>query len=882
MSSLGSESVLYDSDGSPLAVDNGVAIPADTPMLILGGSDGTNSRYIRIDSDGYQLMVGVGTSGSPAGGIITIQGDPSGTPLPISGNITASNASVSDNDLAIPAFSTLIGGSDGTNLRPLRAFDLDTGGGQQWILGVGLRKAAGGGSVEFGTSSDPIRIDPTGTTTQPISGTVTANQGGSWTVSGTGNFTVVQPTASNLRAQLASESTIGNAITSTAVLVGGSDGTNLRPVFMDSSGRQIIIGAAADGAAVAGNPVLIGGSDGTNARTIRTATDGTVRVDPTGTTTQPVSGTVTANAGSGTFTVSGTVTANVGTTGGLALDATLAKLTIAQSTALGSNTQALVGGSVTTAAPTYTTGNINPLSLTTAGALRVDGSGVTQPVSGTVTSNQGAAAALSGAWPVKVTDGTNTLPTLDVAARAGFMRITDGTNTIGTLFNTLYSDPNGDRRTIHNNATITSSSSTVVSWVGYSEWYLIINLKNAPTGSTPTIQFKIEQLDPIDQTTVLTGARVFTGVIHTAAETEIIEIPEFLSDTIKISWTVTGGSPSWTGVNVALCGHASGNAIEGQADVGTVADDPPVPVAGVDSDGYIQYLHVDGYGKLQVVISEASGTAVTRRITQNIATNTTIYNDYTVPGTSTFSVSSYYVGGTGVARSTLAKHTPSTVTFISNGDFENAGQITPWAAVTGTFTAPSPDSNSTQFQTGAASMRWIYVNSATALARRQTFTPAQDFSGYRYIRVKFFHDAPAATTRTISVILASGASTRTYSLSGTTGSAPFTNNTWVTLTCELENPTSSAGASFDLTSISTITLQMQDAANRSGTVYWDTLRLEDQMEVRHRIYTSTGDTVSAPLNPTETFLAGESLYLIVRNTGNTTQEFTAIAAGTLS
>jgi hypothetical protein len=114
-------------------------------------------------------------------------------------------------------------------------------------------------------------------------------------------------------------------------------------------------------------------------------TSGLLRVDGSGV-TQPVSGTVTANAGSGTFTVSGTVTANAGTnlnTSALALDATLAKLTVAQSTALGSNTQALVGGSVTTTAPTYTTGNINPLSLTTAGALRIDGSGVTQPVSGT-------------------------------------------------------------------------------------------------------------------------------------------------------------------------------------------------------------------------------------------------------------------------------------------------------------------------------------------------------------------------------------------------------------------------------------------------------------------------------------------------------------------
>lgn len=51
----------------------------------------------------------------------------------------------------------------------------------------------------------------------------------------------------------------------------------------------------------------------------------------------------------------------------------------------------LVQGAVTTAAPTYTTGQTDPLSLTIAGALRTDGSGSTQPVSGTVTANQGIA-----------------------------------------------------------------------------------------------------------------------------------------------------------------------------------------------------------------------------------------------------------------------------------------------------------------------------------------------------------------------------------------------------------------------------------------------------------------------------------------------------------
>ena len=47
----------------------------------------------------------------------------------------------------------------------------------------------------------------------------------------------------------------------------------------------------------------------------------------------------------------------------------------------------LVQGATLTSAPTYTTGTVNPLTTTLAGALRVDGSAVTQPVSGTVTAN---------------------------------------------------------------------------------------------------------------------------------------------------------------------------------------------------------------------------------------------------------------------------------------------------------------------------------------------------------------------------------------------------------------------------------------------------------------------------------------------------------------
>lgn len=51
--------------------------------------------------------------------------------------------------------------------------DVDSGGPVLNAFPVTWRKNSAGG-IEFGTSTDPVRIDPTGTTTQPVSGTVTA------------------------------------------------------------------------------------------------------------------------------------------------------------------------------------------------------------------------------------------------------------------------------------------------------------------------------------------------------------------------------------------------------------------------------------------------------------------------------------------------------------------------------------------------------------------------------------------------------------------------------------------------------------------------------------------------------------------------------------
>jgi hypothetical protein len=87
---------------------------------------------------------------------------------------------------AVPGTATAAGFSDGTNMQLARLFDADSGGGTQYVLGVQLRATGSGGSTEIGTAAAPVRTDPTGTTTQPVSdggGSLTVD--GSVTVSGT-------------------------------------------------------------------------------------------------------------------------------------------------------------------------------------------------------------------------------------------------------------------------------------------------------------------------------------------------------------------------------------------------------------------------------------------------------------------------------------------------------------------------------------------------------------------------------------------------------------------------------------------------------------------------------------------------------------------------
>lgn len=360
--------ILFTTDGVELALKDNVATTADSRGFIGVGVDGSgNTQFILVDTSGRQQMVGAAAEGAAT----------AGNPV-------------------------LVAGTDGTNVRAPRVFDADSGAGTQYVLGVVLRKSESGGSVELGTSSDPVRTDPTGTTTQPVSGTVTANQGtaagaaapwpvrvsdGSSFISPAtdrttaaapfavrltdGSAFYVAPAGSQLPAALVGgrlDTNIGAWLGSTAPTVGSKTSANSIPVVIASDQGSVTTApdtGKATGSAVPSKANYMGGSDGTNIEGVRV---------------------FDADTGGGTQYVLGVV---------------LRKSSSGGSVELG----------------------------TSADPVRTDPTGTTtQPVSGTVTANQGTAAAATAPWAVRASDGSS------------FISVATDRTTAGGPFSTRLSD----------------------------------------------------------------------------------------------------------------------------------------------------------------------------------------------------------------------------------------------------------------------------------------------------------------------------------------------------------------------------------------------------------------------------------------------------------
>lgn len=331
----------------------------------VSGSDGTDARLLKTDSNG-ELQVDVLSSALPTGAATSA--------LQLTGNTSLSSI-------------------DGK----LRSFDLDSGAGTENVQGVSLRKSASGGSVELGTSSDPVRTDPTGITAQPVTdnggsltvdGTVAATQSGTWNITNvtgtislpTGASTLAEQQSQTTSLQLLDDTvaTSGAAITAKGFAAVGTDGTNARILKTDASGElqiDVLSSALPSGAATSANQ--------TNKAQYTRLTDGTDDALVTAAGELNVIATAQPGVDIGDVTVNnaaGASAVNIQDGGNsITVDGTVA--------ATQSGTWTVQPGNTANTTPWLSTINQggNSATVTGANALKVDGSAVTQPVSGTVT-----------------------------------------------------------------------------------------------------------------------------------------------------------------------------------------------------------------------------------------------------------------------------------------------------------------------------------------------------------------------------------------------------------------------------------------------------------------------------------------------------------------
>lgn len=163
-------------------------------------------------------------------------------------------------------------------------------------------------------------------------------------------------------------------------------------------------------------------------------------------------------------------------------------------------------------------------------------------------------------------------------------------------------------------STITANGSTVVQNMNGAACYLIVNIKNAPTGSSPTLQFTVQDIDPVDQATVLGSPTTFTSITGITTQENFFSTN---AGSVKVSWTITGASASFTGVDVSTVSKSA--AASSPANIGSTGATAPGSaglMAGIDGSGNTKVPTVSSAGALKV-----DGSAVTQPVSGTITAN---------------------------------------------------------------------------------------------------------------------------------------------------------------------------------------------------------------------------------------------------------------------
>jgi hypothetical protein len=282
----------------------------------------------------------------------------------------------------------------------------------------------------------------------------------------------------------------------------------------------------------------------------------------------------------------------------------------------------------------------------------------------------------------------------------------------------------------------------------------------------------------------------------------------------------------------------------------------------------------------QVVSSLPAATFSHQQVITNGTTRYTVFT-----ASQKLAIKQFYAGGTGIGKQVLYSYLPSNTQFLNSGDFETTGDVTNWPYFSngGAGTGTVALSNAQAFTgTHSESVTFSTSDANHSNGIKQTFSPVLDISGWRYITAEFFNtlSSGGAYTRTISIVITdSNGSTRKFDVSGSSTASPFNASNWIKITGEIANPTSSTGTNFDVTSVVSIELRMVDSANKSGTVYWDTARLEAQITPVFPIYHQANVSFNIAIDPVFVMNVSDQILLAQTNNDTARQEYYALAGG---
>lgn len=336
MSSLSPASVLFSSDGYELSVINGNVIPTGTRALLISGTTPSGaSSYVPSAAQGALGMTEMSND-------FVVQ---SNATVTTSGSVLVTASYFGTQQVALIVNSTVTP----TGTTPTLTYTIQ-------------EVDPGNGTTLFGNSATTTTINTgnsPGVFTAVLNSTTSPMIKVTWTITGaTASFTGVYAT-------IVTKSTpLTQAVSGTVTATNASVGT--------------------DGAAALGFDTQIGGKVTTaapayttgNLNALSLTTLGGLRIDGVyvAGTTNATAADVNVSGGyvttaAPTYTTGQLNPLSINTAGGLRLDGVTATGATVGTTAM------LSGGSVTTAAPAYTTGQMSALSLTTTGLLRVDGTG---------------------------------------------------------------------------------------------------------------------------------------------------------------------------------------------------------------------------------------------------------------------------------------------------------------------------------------------------------------------------------------------------------------------------------------------------------------------------------------------------------------------------